>query len=58
MLPGVLFARITATEPIIRRGQFSIHAPTGEKSRSSGPRHRQRRASFAITSIEQNSKSP
>ena len=53
-----LFAKISATELNMSRGQLSIHAPPGEKSHSTSPRQLQRRYGFAVTTTEQNFKSP
>jgi hypothetical protein len=58
MPPSAPFAKISATKPNFSRGQFPIHAPSGEKSHSPGLYQRQHRAGFAIKSAEQNPNSP
>ena len=58
MRPYALFAKISATGLNMSRGQLPIHAPPGEKSHSTSPRRRQRRAGFAVTTTKQNFKSP
>ena len=58
MRQHTLFATISATGPNMSRGQLPIHGPTGETSHSTSPRQRQRRAGFAVTTAEQNFKSP
>jgi hypothetical protein len=53
-----LFAKISATELNMSCGLLSIYAPPGEKSHSTSPRQLQRRYGFAVTTTEQNFKSP
>ena len=52
------FATISATGLNMSRGQLPIHEPPNEKSHSTSPSRRQRRAGFAVTTAEQNFKSP
>jgi hypothetical protein len=52
------FATISATGLNMSRGQLPIHEPPGEQSHSTSPSRRQRRAGFAVTTAEQNFKSP
>ena len=53
-----LFATISPTGLNMRRGQLPIHAPPGDKSHSTSPRRLQLTAGFAVTTAEQNFKSP
>jgi hypothetical protein len=58
MPPGTPNTTISANVLDIGRSRFPIHAPPGEKSHSPGSRLFHIRNGFAVTTIEQNSKSP